>query len=531
MTKALFKKQMMEVFSWTYMDRKSGKNRSKKGIITYALLYLFVFGFLAVSFFTVSSTLCKPLKEVNLGWLYFAVMGLISIAMGVFGSVFSTYASLYLAKDNDMLLSMPIAPSKILAVRLSGVYAMGLMYELIVMVPAVIVYFLNSPPNAAAAVFTLLIPIILSVFILTLSCILGWAVAFISVRLKNKSIAAVVLSVAFLAGYYYIYSRAYLIIEKILAEPQAAGSKMKSLLFPLYHMGLAAEGSPVSMLIFTAIIAVLFGITYIVISKSFLKIAAAGKGAAKAKYKNKAVKAKSVGSALLGKEMKRFFGSPTYMLNCGMGTLFMLAASAALLIKGSSINALINELALQDKDIIPLIAAAAICMITTMNDITAPSVSLEGKNIWLVQSLPVTAKQVLEAKLKLHLLLTLIPALILTVCAEIVIRPGALFALLMPITAAFFVAFSALAGLFLNLKSPNLKWTSESVPVKQSMGVMLALLGGWAAVLACGAVYFAVRQFISPAVYLIIIILLLALLDAVLYRWIKTKGADIFKSL
>lgn len=40
-------------------------------------------------------------------------------------------SSLYQAKDNDMLLSMPIPTSRILLVRLSGVYAMGLMYELI----------------------------------------------------------------------------------------------------------------------------------------------------------------------------------------------------------------------------------------------------------------------------------------------------------------------------------------------------------------------------------------------------------------
>ena len=46
MTKALLKKQLMEVFSWVYFDRKNGKNRSKGGIIGYAALYLFLFGFL-----------------------------------------------------------------------------------------------------------------------------------------------------------------------------------------------------------------------------------------------------------------------------------------------------------------------------------------------------------------------------------------------------------------------------------------------------------------------------------------------------
>ena len=42
--------------------------------------------------------------------------------MGAFGSVFNTYSSLYLAKDNDLLLSLPIPLRVIISSRLlSGV--------------------------------------------------------------------------------------------------------------------------------------------------------------------------------------------------------------------------------------------------------------------------------------------------------------------------------------------------------------------------------------------------------------------------
>ena len=54
---------------------------------------------------------------------------------------------------------------------------------------------------------------------------------------------------------------------------------------------------------------------------------------------------------------------------------------------------------------------AALCMLASMNDMAAPSVSLEGKSLWLLQSLPVTPWQVLRAKLRLQLLLTAIPVL------------------------------------------------------------------------------------------------------------------------
>ena len=43
----------------------------------------------------------------------------------------------------------------------------------------------------------------------------------------------------------------------------------------------------------------------------------------------------------------------------------------------------------------------------------APSVSLEGKSLWLLQSLPVTPWQVLRAKLSVQLLLTSAPGAVL----------------------------------------------------------------------------------------------------------------------
>lgn len=55
--------------------------------------------------------------------MYFAMMGLLASFFGVFGSVFNTYAGLYLAKDNDLLLSMPIPIRTILCARLLGLMA------------------------------------------------------------------------------------------------------------------------------------------------------------------------------------------------------------------------------------------------------------------------------------------------------------------------------------------------------------------------------------------------------------------------
>ena len=99
------------------------------------------------------------------------------------------------------------------------------------------------------------------------------------------------------------------------------------------------------------------------------------------------------------------------------------------------------------------------------------------------------------------------------------------------VQAVLFVLLTALAGLALNLKMPNLKWTDETVPVKQSMSVMLTLFGGWAVVVALGGAYAALSRLIGPKGYLVCVAVLLAAVCAALTAWIQTRGARIFSSL
>ncbi len=97
-------------------------------------------GILGVMFTALANNLCGAFVPLGLDWMYFALLGLLAVFLGAFGSVFNTYSSLYLAKDNDLLLSLPIPLRVIISSRLVTVYLMGLMYSAVVIVPAVIVY-------------------------------------------------------------------------------------------------------------------------------------------------------------------------------------------------------------------------------------------------------------------------------------------------------------------------------------------------------------------------------------------------------
>ena len=130
-----------EALEWLRKAIHDNKSRSKTSTVMHFVLFiLLVFGLLGGGFTFLSTKLCTSLVAVGLDWLYFALMGLIAVLLGAFGSVFNTYAGLYLPKDNDLLLSMPIPVSALVAVRLSSVYLMGLLYSVVVIFPALIVY-------------------------------------------------------------------------------------------------------------------------------------------------------------------------------------------------------------------------------------------------------------------------------------------------------------------------------------------------------------------------------------------------------
>ena len=184
-----------------------------------------------------------------------------------------------------------------------------------------------------------------------------------------------------------------------------------------------------------------------------------------------------------------------------------------------------NLVTIMDGDALVVIAAGVICAMVSMNDITAPSISLEGKNLWLMQSLPVTPWQVLRGKLNLHLLLTEIPVLFCGICVWIVLRPHPLAGIAMVLLPMAYGALCATFGLSMNLCKPNLNWTSETVVVKQSGVIFAVIFGGWALLALIGVLYFLSYEMIPAAGFLFICVAVFAILSILLLRWLKGNGA------
>ena len=533
MLKVLLKKQLAEIFRVYFYNPKSNKRRSVGSTVGFFVFYAFLmlvicggmFGFLAYS-------LCRPLVAAGLDWLYFTLLSLIAVALGTFGSVFNTYSGLYLAKDNDLLLSMPIPVRYIMLVRLLGVYLMGLLYSGIVLLPAAVIYLIFAPVTALTVVGVLLLILLISVVVLLLSCLLGWVVAKISLKLKNKSFITVLASLIFLAAYYFVYFKAQGAITALITNAEAWGEKFRSAAYPLYLLGKVGTGDPLAMGIWTAAVAALTALLWWLMARSFLRIATSTGNTAKAVYREKAATVRSAFSALLGKEFARFTKSPAYMLNCGLGLLFLIVAAVLLLVKGGSVIALLEEAGLSGLiNGMPLFFCAALGFIIGTIDITAPSVSLEGKSLWLLRSLPVTPWQVLRAKLAVHLTVTLPAALLCAVCLLIVVRPTLLLAALSLLLTALLCLLLALAALWLGLLMPNLTWTSEIAPIKQGGAVAISLLGGWVFAAAVGVSGALLAPRLGAGGCLLLLSGVAVVLSRVLAAWLSKRGVKRFAEL
>ena len=529
MLKTLLKKQMAEIFRNYFYDPKKNKMRSRGATIAYIALYvLLMAGVLGGMFALLAVGICAPMAAAGVGWLYYLVMGLIAVLLGAFGSVFSTYSSLYLSKDNDLLLSMPIPVRYVMASRLLGVYLLGLMYSGVATVPAVIVYWIVAPVTAGTVVGGVLTVLLVSVIVMVLSCLLGWVVARISLKLKNKSFVTVILSLAFLAAYYFVYYKAQGLITLLAENAAVYGAKIRGSAYLLYLFGSVGAGDWLAMAIVAAVILALFVLMYWLISRSFLKIATSSGKQEKKVYRETRTERQSASAALLRKEFSRFTASPNYMLNCGLGTLMLPIAGVALLVYQAKIRDL--ELLL-GAEFASLLFIAAVCLLASMNDMAAPSVSLEGKSLWLAQSLPVKPWQVLRAKLAVHLTLTGVPAAVCYVLLAFAHPFSAAELLLGAVLIAGYVLLMASFGLFVGLKMPNLHWTNEITPIKQGGAVMLALFSGFAYAALIVVGYLLLGSKIGLTAYLAAFAALTLLLAALLLRWLHKTGCRIFASL
>ena len=520
--RALFRKQLREQGAFLVRSASTGRHRTRAGRLAFGALYGGIVLLVMGSFFSLAWPLGELLLPAGQEALYFLTMELLALAVGVFAGVFSSYGSLFQARDNDLLLAMPVPPWMIFAVRMSGLYAMCLFYLLLLWVPAEVVYGLYAASPLGGLLSAAPMALVLAGAASLLAALLGWVVALCTARAAHKTLVTVAATLGLAVVYGLAYRRGMSLLEPMLGQAALGGSDT-ALTGAGRFLGGAACGEPLLLLVLAVGIVLLCAALGRALSGPYLTLMTTRRGAVK-RTRARLARRSSLRRTLLRRELLHLGSSASYLLNCAMGSLALLLLSGAMGYKADALRVLAARLPARELGVVLL--TFTVVLVAGMNLLTVPSVSLEGEQLWQLQSLPVTPWQVLRAKLDLHLLVTLPPALLCLACGLVLLRAPWTSVLLAGLLVALDVVFTAAAGLMLGVTMPRFHWTSEMAVIKQNPSVLLALLVNWAAGFVLGVGVLVLAQFVPVEAAWMATLGILALADGAALRWLKTKGAE-----
>ena len=420
MFKALMRVQLASVIASLMRSSKGNEKRSAASVALIALLFVFVIGVLAFAVGITFYVLAVPLNGAGLAWFYFAMAALTAFALCFIGSVFTAQQQLFSARDNELLLAMPVPPAQHTRLAHGDAAAHHYALELIVLLPAYIVWGVQIGFSAAGVIAAAAGALLLPLLVMCFTCLFAWILAAISARMRNKTVVTLVLSLLFLAAYFYVYMNLNDLLTAIVENSAAIAGAM-SAVYPAYAFGQAiAEGDLIQLAGFAACCVVPFAIVYAILSRGFLAVTTRRPSAKKLVYRERALRVGSVRGALLRRELARFGANGMYILNAAMGSILTVAAAVALVIYRGTLIALLEPL---PAGWTAALMAVALCFLCATDVISAPSISLEGKTLWLLKSLPVEARAILMSKVELHLVIALPPTLIASACCVIALPP------------------------------------------------------------------------------------------------------------
>ncbi len=444
-------------------DKKAKRRYRLLSAVMVFLVFLVISYVLGLSY----GLIFMGLSEILLQYLI-AVSSVVILFFGLF----KAGSEMYSQKGIDIIYSLPVRRSSLLISRFLKLYTEDLIMTFLVMIPGCIMYAAFARPGAVFYLMLLPVTLALPIIPLSVSILFGTAVYAISSRMKRRSLAealiSVVIVVAVLALSMNVGKLEELTPEYLTELLSALGDKIESL-YPPSEWACGSYFGDISCIL--AYFGVSFGIVALTfVFSSIVKIRVSVNSSAA--YTEESIKSSGLVSSLVKREFRRYFASSVYVTNTIIGPIMGLLLSGAVLVVGVD---KIHESMPLPIDVASLIPFAFSAVFSTMNT-TSVSVSMEGKNMWILKSLPISMKTVAEAKILMNLLLNLPFYLLSEILLIIALKPSPMQLLSVILIPASVIVISTVFGLFVNLKMHSFDWESETYVVKQSA---TAAIGGF----------------------------------------------------
>ena len=525
MFKALLAAQLKSFFGSFVKGKKDQKN-SKGAKIALIVLFAVLGAYFMFSLFVVFSSFSLEAKESGQNASVFTLGIMISMGFCLMGSIFTTKSQIFEAKDNELLLSMPIPENYIFLARIIVLSIFNYILELIVMLPCMIAYNMLIGIGPLGALYCLVIMIVSPLASLAISTVIAWLISLITSRLKNKNLVSSVLFVL-VFGAYMLFT---MTIGSTDSEVTSVDLAPFSKIFFFSYGGIAiANENILYLLAFVGISLVPILIAYFALKCTFVSIITTKVEGPKAEYKGNKEKSSSVFSALYKKEVRRLFSSSTYLLNSSMGCIMSVILAIAMIVTNPLESITGMEELNMGEGFFVVICAAISSFVGALNNITAPSISLEDKNLWILQMAPVSPRDVLMAKLLCHISIVAPFTLISSVLMGIAFRLDVIGVIMVALFAVIMVVFSGYLGLFLGLKFPIFGWDNEQVAVKTGFAVFGSIFGP----VLLNIITTIIGILLSPMPYLAVGVMMVPAiaLTVLLHLYLVKRGVKDFEKL
>lgn len=387
-------------------------------------------------------------------------------------------------KEYDMLVSMPFEIRDIVSAKFVYMYIKSMLMFAIMSAAMYIGYCIGTGFDFLVLLYWILLTIVTPIIPMVIASAIGAVIVRISSGMKHKSIVQSVLVIVMVIPCFFLQFIINSIIEEDMIGDIMTGLEKGVNGLSAYIPTVKAfekticEKNALALLILIVVSAVIFELFIYLVSRSYRRVN--GKLSARTsqkKYVMKAQKQRSMVRAIVYKEYKRLTGSSTYAINIVMGVVLALILTVAALFfdAESIVNTITNGAPLDPKSLIPGLPFFVYFLLGMVAS-TCCTPSLEGKNYWIIKSLPIDALDDCKGKMLFNMLLNLpvgvLAILSLARCFHFSFTDVILSLVLILVQCTF----SSVYGLRCGLKHRKLDWDNEIEVVKQGSAVITYML-------------------------------------------------------
>ena len=458
----------------------SKKNNKFTKIFLPVFLALYIMGVL----YWYSKAIIVELEKAQIEYALLTIFILLTSIMTLIEGIYKSGNLLFNCTDDNLLLSLPIKKSTVLFIRIFKFYIFELLYNSLFLLPAVIVYAVHVHPNTIYYLISFIGLIVFPIIPILLSSLIGSITTFISSKFKGKNIIQTLLTFILLLGIIYFSYNFEGIISNIAEKAYNLSDLITKIYYPAgAYIELITKFSLLKLLEFIVINLGLFIISIILMGKIYFKLNSNVKSI-KTNNKNKkyVIKSSRPIVSLIKKEFNRFINSPVFITNAGLGLVLFILGCILITVKLNSINdsiiSSIPELTINIVSYIPIGLFAFIFLTSFMTSITSSMISLEGKSINILKSLPLKPNTIIKSKV-LTAILIMLPCIVIgDVIVFIRFSFDFLSIILVLIASVLFPLVSETIGIIINLKYPKVDAKNDTEVVKQSMSSFISVFIG-----------------------------------------------------